>query len=429
MKKLLNIITDGKYKKFKLLTLITLALFIGIELLMSILVCIYSDKTNEVMSVCMPIGSIALMCLLCEWVYYIMKFSQLKKSIRLVMQDGKLDYINEIVNKDYDTNGRIAFSDHFFYDIKAGFFIAYTSIAWMYFKKGNTVLAAINGKKFNTFIDRANLDALKKSNPNILMGYNTNNYKHYVYIVRGFRNRSNSPSAETLVLGIPDAIDNFWQWLSSKTKSKVFYSIGFTLEALFFIGLIIIANVDSPSNRIANWIFYIWCSSIFIGLISLWIGHKIEGYEPMEHKTPKPYSAPVKKAPSKATPKTIKMPIEKMHLQRLFTGNSGLIIALDKRNGQALKVEEIHTAGTTRYEAEKITYDQVRTFSSYNNMDDRFKNLSETTWRMFIEPEGTSAEDVKVEMRNCKFCKKAFPIYQIDKNGYCPNCADNWWKS
>lgn len=66
----------------------------------------------------------------------------------------------KLQEKDFESNGRIAFSDHFFYDLKTNFFIAYRSIVWVYYKDGEIVIRTINGKKFRTRIDNDNLEAL-----------------------------------------------------------------------------------------------------------------------------------------------------------------------------------------------------------------------------------------------------------------------------
>lgn len=426
MKKLLNIITDGKYQTFKTIFIVTICTYIAFLTVMTVLLS--NTNSDAVMNVYMPLNICLSWALIIEIFYYFIKFSPLKKSIKLATIDGSIEHISEITGKDFESNGRIAFSDHFFYDLKTNFFITYRSIVWVYYKDGGIIIRTINGKKFRTRIDNDNLGALLKANPQIMNGYNSNNYKEYTVRVATFNSHA-ALNAETRVFDIPNAINNFWQWLSSKTKSKVFYTIGYTCEALFFIGFIVIAIIDSPGNRISNWVSAIWLPLHFIGLFCLYIGHKVEGYEP------KTYVAPQKK---QFTAKTTKPPvpkvktfIEKAYLQRLFGIESNdknaysTFIALDKRNGKALRVIEHRVAydNSYIYEVQDITYDDVRKYAKEKDMEEKYKELSSANWKTFLTEE--KCEAIK---KKCKFCKKDFPAFEIDDKGYCPHCAENWWK-
>lgn len=228
MKKLLNIITEGKYQKYKTIFITTMCSYIFV-----VMIPLFSNAdSGKTMNIFMLFNTCLGLALIIEVFYYFMKFSPLKKSIKLAAMDGSLEHIGEITGKDFESNGHIAFSEHFFCDLKTNFFITYRSIVWVYCKDGGIVIRTINGKKFKTRIDTDNLEALLKANPQIMNGYNSNNYKEYTIRVATF-NSHTALNAETIVFDIPNAIDNFWQWLGSKAKSKMLYTIGFTCEGIF----------------------------------------------------------------------------------------------------------------------------------------------------------------------------------------------------
>lgn len=57
-------------------------------------------------------------------------------------------------------------------------------------------------------------------------------------------------------------------------------------------------------------------------------------------------------------------------------------------------------------------------------MEEKYKELSSANWKAFL-----TEEKCEVIKKKCKFCKKDFPEFEIDDKGYCPQCAENWWKS
>lgn len=86
-------------------------------------------------SMIIPLCGVAGMFFLgCIFIYY-SKMHPLNKSAKTLNNTGKITYLDEIVNKNYNTDGKICISEHLLYDKKTNIIVAFDDIVWIYKKR------------------------------------------------------------------------------------------------------------------------------------------------------------------------------------------------------------------------------------------------------------------------------------------------------
>ena len=180
MKNILNKLTNGRYSRAVTILWVLIAL-------RSIMTAIELFTLGDI-AVYFVQDGILTWGLIIYGGYYYCKFHFLKKSIKYLYRDGHIKYIDEILDKKYESNGNIAFSDHLFYDIKRSFIVAYSSILWIYPNRIAYIIRTVHGGKFNSSIDRVNLKQLTK-NTVMLQDFSIDKLISYKAAVRNFKRK------------------------------------------------------------------------------------------------------------------------------------------------------------------------------------------------------------------------------------------------
>lgn len=130
-------------------------------------------------SMIIPLCGVAGMFFLgCIFIYY-SKMHPLNKSAKTLNNTGKITYLDEIVNKNYNTDGKICISEHLLYDKKTNIIVAFDDIVWIYKKKDRAtteiIFCTVDGKKHKSQINDATLNGFLNRRSGILLGYTPQN--------------------------------------------------------------------------------------------------------------------------------------------------------------------------------------------------------------------------------------------------------------
>ena len=192
----------NKSKKEVLLQLlgtkyIVLSILLWGSLIMSILgftvAPVIRARTGEVS------GFVGLMFLFVPILYvvffvYIFKIFPTKMSVSTLVRTNKLDLTNEIINGDYNTDGKMCFSKHLMYDKKTHVIIAYDDILWVYKRSiyyfiEDTMFCTVDGRAFRSKIDNKTLTEFLDRRGDILVGFSNENQRVYRKMVKEFKKK------------------------------------------------------------------------------------------------------------------------------------------------------------------------------------------------------------------------------------------------
>ena len=171
-----------KYRVLFIMIWVTLALYIGSPMLA------VSSDNMAFMPICGLSGVAFFIIIIC----YFNFTSRTKKAIRTLVRTNKLDYANEIISENYNSNGKIGFSQHMLYDKKTNIIVAYDDIVWVYKHakdRYNTeiLFCTIDGKKHSSKIDDLTLTEFLKRRSGILVGFTPQNRAAYDMKVKAFK--------------------------------------------------------------------------------------------------------------------------------------------------------------------------------------------------------------------------------------------------
>lgn len=127
-------------------------------------------------------------------IIYCSKRHQIKKCLKTLATTGNLKYIAEIIQGEYNSNGKQGFSAHLMYDKKTDVIVAYDDMVWIYKKikdgKPYFMFCTPDGKKYLSLIDELSLaEFLKRLNREILLGFTPENKAMYAAITSSFKNK------------------------------------------------------------------------------------------------------------------------------------------------------------------------------------------------------------------------------------------------
>ena len=164
---------------------ITLALYLS-----PVWISQFTDIADIIMIVS-PLCGISGLAFFCITFIYFGITSPVKKSLKTLVRTGKIDYIDEIISRDYNSNGVVCFSKHFLYDIKTHAIVAYDDIVWIYEYQTNAsssvfLICTIDGKKHKSKIDKQTLSEFLKRRRGILLGNTPQNKTLYKQKVNEF---------------------------------------------------------------------------------------------------------------------------------------------------------------------------------------------------------------------------------------------------
>ena len=119
--------------------------------------------------------------------------SHAKKSIKTLVRTGKIDYSNEILSGDYNSNEYMGFAKHVLYDKKTNIIVAYDDIVLIYDRENNgkkeVRFCTIDGKKHVSRVDEWTLMEFLKRRSGILLGDTRQNMAIYNMKVKEFKAR------------------------------------------------------------------------------------------------------------------------------------------------------------------------------------------------------------------------------------------------
>lgn len=189
-RKVVSQIAGRKYKSLFVMMWVTLALYIGVPIVMGIL------GAEDALEVFVPICGFSGVAFIIITVCYFTKMNAIKKSVKTLDRTNKLDFSNEIVIGDYNTDGKMGFSKHLLYDRKTNAIVAYDDIIWIYKKAKNrytteTLFCTIDGKKHSSIIDDPTLNEFLKRRSGIMVGYTPQNKTIYKMKVNEFKSKKN----------------------------------------------------------------------------------------------------------------------------------------------------------------------------------------------------------------------------------------------
>lgn len=178
-----------KYKTLFVFIWITLAMYIGAPMLMGIL------NMEDYISLFMPICSLSGMAFIIILIVYITKMSSVKKSVKTLAATGKLDFANEIISGDYNTDGKMGFSKHLLYDKKTKILVAYDDILWIYKKARDrytteVLFCTVDGRKHRSRIEDITLNEFLRRRSGILLGFTPQNDTVYNMKVKEFKEKN-----------------------------------------------------------------------------------------------------------------------------------------------------------------------------------------------------------------------------------------------
>lgn len=124
-------------------------------------------------------------------VLYLARVYPAKKSVRTLIDTNKLDYADEILSGNYNSNGTVGFSRHLLYDERNNILVAYDDIVWVYEtekrKRSAIVFCTIDGRNHKSIIDHLTLNEFLKRRSGILKGFNLQNKMAYENKVKEYK--------------------------------------------------------------------------------------------------------------------------------------------------------------------------------------------------------------------------------------------------
>ena len=167
---------------------VTLAIYIGFPTAAALMGKI------DVMLTFMPLSGISGIAFIAITIIYVSRMHQIKKSIKTLERTKKLNYVNEIISGDYNSNDKVGFSKHLLYDKKTRMVVAYDDIVWVYKHSKDrynieVLFCTIDGKKHSSSIDDHTLVEFLKRRSGILIGFSAQNKEIYKNKVNEFNNK------------------------------------------------------------------------------------------------------------------------------------------------------------------------------------------------------------------------------------------------
>ncbi len=188
-KEFLYQLAGEKYKILFIFIWITLALYIGTPILMGIL------NMEDYISLFMPICTLSGMAFFVILIVYIVKMSPVKKSVKTLVATGKIEFSNEIISGDYNTDGKMGFSKHLLYDKKTKIVVAYDDILWVYKKARDryttdVLFCTVDGRKHRSRIEDITLNEFLRRRNSMLLGFTPQNNAIYNMKVKEFKEKN-----------------------------------------------------------------------------------------------------------------------------------------------------------------------------------------------------------------------------------------------
>lgn len=188
-KEVLYQLAGEKYKTLFVFIWITLALYIGTPTLMGIL------NMEDYISLFMPICALSGMAFFVILFVYIAKMSPVKKSVKTLVATGKIEFSNEIISGDYNTDGKMGFSKHLLYDKKTKIVVAYDDILWIYKKPRDrytteVLFCTVDGRKHRSRIEDITLNEFLRRRNGMLLGFTPQNNTIYKMKVKEFKEKN-----------------------------------------------------------------------------------------------------------------------------------------------------------------------------------------------------------------------------------------------
>ncbi len=185
-KKVVSQIAGEKYKILFVFIWITLVLYIGMPMVMAAL------HMDDYFSYFMPVSGLSGAAFLVIFIVYITKMSPVIKSVKTLSTTGKLDFADEIISGDYNSDGKIGFSKHLLYDKKTHVMVAYDDILWIYKKARDwytmeVLFCTVDGRKHRSKIEDLTLNEFLKRRNGILIGFTSKNKTIYDIKVKEFK--------------------------------------------------------------------------------------------------------------------------------------------------------------------------------------------------------------------------------------------------
>ena len=173
-----------KYRVLFIMIWVTLALYLGTP--MSTL----SSDSMVFMPICGLSGVAFFIIAIC---YFTFTYPT-KRAIKTLARTNKINYVDEIISGNYNSNDKMGFSQHLLYDKKTKIIVAYDDIVWVYKRvkdRYNTevLFCTIDGKKHRSKVDDLTLTEFLKRRGGILVGFTPENRIAYDMKTREFKNQ------------------------------------------------------------------------------------------------------------------------------------------------------------------------------------------------------------------------------------------------
>lgn len=174
-------IVGRKYSVLFVLMWVALALYIGLP-------CLLNNMAG--IALCGVFGMVFFVVM----IWYFTGTSSTKKAVKTLVCTGKLDYVNEVLTGDYNSNSRVGFSRHLLYDKRTRIVVAYDDIVWIHSNsktnnKVNFWFCTVDGKKHGSSIDNRTLTEFLKRRNGIVLGDTPQNRAVYEMKVREFKDQ------------------------------------------------------------------------------------------------------------------------------------------------------------------------------------------------------------------------------------------------
>lgn len=182
-KNVVSQIMGEKYKILFIMIWVTLALYIGSPFLIEWV-------EGVAIFLCVIFGVAFFATLLT----YYTKTAPVKKAVKTLVSTNKLEYAEEIISGDYNSNDRVGFSQHLLYDKKTRVMVAYDDIVmvYRYLADGANfqyMFCTIDGRRHISKIDELTLAEFLKRRSGILVGDSLQNKAAYKQAVKNFKSQ------------------------------------------------------------------------------------------------------------------------------------------------------------------------------------------------------------------------------------------------
>lgn len=186
-KEVVSAIAGQKYKILFIMIWVTLAIYIGIPMLFGIF------ESDDLVMAFAPLCGLSGTAFFIITICYFVKMSPIKKSVKTLIATNKLEYANEIISGDYNSDGKMGFSKHLLYDKKTNIIVSYDDICWIYKKDRDRytteiLFCTIDGRKHRSRIDDLTLTEFLKRRNGIILGFTPQNKVVYDVKVKEFKN-------------------------------------------------------------------------------------------------------------------------------------------------------------------------------------------------------------------------------------------------